>query len=135
MDRTEDEKMKKMTREELRERLIKLDEPDLDIRKDVYFEFKNPHNLIFTVYFTKANGSLSDKDFSDPTKAFRFWLNKPMRRNSSSFISIRPQHGDSFPYNFKVFGDSWHIALEYLKYLEKTEEWVRFLEESHPEEL
>lgn len=127
--------MKRMTRDELKQQLIKLGEPDLDIHKDVYFEFHNLHNLTFTVHFTKAAGYVGYKDFSDATKAFRFWLNKPMRRNSQPFISVKPQHGDSFPFHFHESGYSWQIALKYLEYLQKIEDWVKFLEKEHPDEL
>lgn len=91
---------------------MSLDLPELDIRKDVFFEFNNPHNLIITVYYTSSKGTSEYKDFNDVTKAFRFWLNKPMRRNSQSFISMRPQHGDSFPFNFHESGYSCQIALK-----------------------
>ncbi|MFA4870990.1 MAG: hypothetical protein WC623_22515 [Pedobacter sp.] len=126
----------KMSREELRKFLVN---QDSDITKDsfknLYFDFPNPHNLIFTVYYNMARGNAIHKDFDNPTKAFQFWIKTPIRQNSTSFISARPQKSDSFPQNFHASGYPFQIALRYIEYLEKTEDWVKFLEEAHPEDL
>lgn len=126
----------KISREELKELLVS---SDVDINKntikDLYFEFHNTYNLIFTVYYTMARGTSVHKDFDNPTKAFHFWMKTHIRRNSAPFISIKPPKSDSFPFNFRADGYRFQIALRYIEYIERTEEWVKFLEESHPEDL
>lgn len=126
----------RISREELKELLVS---SDVDINKntikDLYFEFHNTYNLIFTVYYTMAKGTSVHKDFDNPTKAFHFWMKTPVRRNSTPFISVKPPKSNSFPFNFNTNGYLFQIALRYVEYLERTEEWVKFLEESHPEDL
>lgn len=136
-------KLLKISREELRKQLVSRDE-EINITKDklrddIYFDFPNPYNLIFTVYYTTAKGYAVHKDFTNPTQAFHKWIKTPMRRNSAPFISVRPQNSNNnsagFPYDYNESGYSFQIALRYIEYLERIEEWVKFLEEAHPNDL
>ncbi len=129
----------KISRQELRSILLTREETDISrpstLPENIYFDFPNPYNLIFTVYYTLAKGTSVHKDFTNPTQAFNKWLKTPMRRNSTPFISVKPPNSDSFPHHFHAQGLPFQIGLRYIEYLEKIEEWVKFLEDAHPDDL